>query len=147
MEKLMDQGKAASKTVLVKIQEAEANGGDIPSAFQALGSANEKSIALLLRAEAGQAQQVLIEESNPAFERLMSAISKMQQLIGRQEEAQTAASDAAGSRLQTTIFALVGIVIAGLIAVALLNRSRSRPRPAPNRVRRQARNCPLRAAP
>src|SRR5450432_4194498 len=33
MEKLMDQSSAASKTVLVKIQEAEANGGDIAAAF------------------------------------------------------------------------------------------------------------------
>jgi methyl-accepting chemotaxis protein len=120
MEKLMDQGKAAAKTVLVKIQEAGATEGDISSTFQALGSANEKSIALLLRAEAGQAQQVLIEESNPAFERLMSAISRMQQSISRREETETQATDDAGSRFQNTIFTLVGIVIAGLIAFALV---------------------------
>jgi hypothetical protein len=120
IEKLMDQSKAASKTVLAKIQEAGAGGGDIDSAFQALGSANEKSIGLVLHGDAGQSQQLLIEESNPAFERLTSAISKMQQLMSRQEVVETAASDAAGSRLEITIFALGGIVIAGLIAFALL---------------------------
>ena len=120
MEKLMDQGKSGSKTVQAKIQEAGAAGGEIASTFEALATANEKSTGLLLRGDAGQAQQVLIEEANPAYERLMSAIGKMQQLISRQEEAEQSAADASGTRLQITIFALVGIVIAGLIAFALL---------------------------
>jgi hypothetical protein len=40
MEKLMDQGKSASKTVVARIQEAGASGGEIGSSFEALGSAN-----------------------------------------------------------------------------------------------------------
>jgi methyl-accepting chemotaxis protein len=117
MEKLMDQGKSASKTVLAKIQEAGAT-GDVAAAFEALGSANEKTIGLLLHGDIGQAQQVAIEESNPAFDRLLSAIGKLEQQMRRQEEVEVAASDAAGRRLQTTIFSLVGILIAGLIAFA-----------------------------
>ena len=118
MEKLIDQGKSASKTVLAKIQEAGATGGEVASAFEALGSANEKSIGLLLHGDIGQAQQVRIEESNPAFERLLSAIGKLEQQMRRQEDAEVAASDAAGSRLQATIFSLVGVLIAGLVAFA-----------------------------
>lgn len=117
IEKLMDLSKSASKTVLAKIRETGAAGGDAASAFEALGSANEKCIGLLLRGEAGQAQEILIEESNPAFERLMSATGKMQQLVGRQEEAAAAASD---GYLQTIIFAMAGILIAGLIGFAVL---------------------------
>jgi hypothetical protein len=120
MEKLMDQGKSASKTVLAKIQEAGAAGSDIASAFEALSSANEKSIGFLLHGDAGQSQQVLIDDSNPAFERVVSSIGKMQQEMNRQEDAETAAADAASSRLQTTIFTLVGIAIAGLIFFSLL---------------------------
>jgi len=43
MEKLMDQTKSGSKTVLAKIQELGASGGEISSAFEALGTANERS--------------------------------------------------------------------------------------------------------
>ncbi len=117
MEKLIDQGKASSKTVLAKIQEAGAT-GDVAAAFEALASANEKTIGLLLHGDIGQAQQVAIEESNPAFDRLLSAIGKLEQQMRRQEEVEVAASDVAGRRLQTTIFSLVGILIAGLIAFA-----------------------------
>jgi methyl-accepting chemotaxis protein len=116
MEKLMDQGKAASKSAVAKIQEAGANGGGVASAFEALGGANDKSIGLLLHGDSAQSQQVLIEESNPAFERLMAAIGESQRELDRQEAAEVAASEASSSRLQNSIFALVGIVIAALIA-------------------------------
>ena len=118
MEKLIDQGKSASKTVLAKIQEAGATGGDVASAFEALSNANEKSIGLLLHGDIGQALEVKVVESNPAFERLLSAIGKLEQLMKRQEDAEVAASDAAGSRLQVTIFSLVAILVAGLVALA-----------------------------
>jgi methyl-accepting chemotaxis protein len=120
MEKLIDQNKAISTTVRAKLQEAGATGGDAATAFEALSSANEKSIGLLLHGEIGQSQQVLIEESNPAFERLMSALSKIQQMMNQQELVETAASDAAGGRLQLIIFVLTGVVIAGLIVFGLL---------------------------
>jgi cation transport regulator ChaC len=120
MEKLLDQSKSGSKTVLAKIQESGAAGGEIASAFEALANANEKIVGLLLHADAAQALQVKVEESNPAFEKLISAISNLQQVSTRQEESEVAISDASGNRLQITIFALVGIVIAGLIAFALL---------------------------
>ena len=67
MEKLMDQGKSASKTVLAKIQEAGATGGDVASAFEALGGANEKTIGLLLHGDIGQAQQVESRRVEPCF--------------------------------------------------------------------------------
>jgi methyl-accepting chemotaxis protein len=120
MEKLMDQSKSAATTVRAKIQEAGATGGDVATAFDALGSANDKSVQLLLHGEIGQSQQVLIEESNPAFERLMSAVSKMQQLMNQQEAAEMAASDTAAGRVQLTIFGLGGVVGAGLIVFAVL---------------------------
>ena len=120
MEKLMDLGKSWSKTALAKMQEAGAAGGEIAVAFEALGAANEKTIGLLLHGDAAQALQVKVEESNPAFESLMSAIGAMQQQMSRQEEAEVAAADASGRNLQISIFALVGIAITGLIAFALL---------------------------
>ena len=118
MEKLIDQGKSASKTVLAKIQEAGATGGEVASAFEALGTANEKMIGLFLHGDVGQALAVKVEESNPAFERFLSALGKREELMRRQEDAEVAASDAAASRLQTAIFSLVGVLIGGLIAFA-----------------------------
>ena len=116
MEKLMDQSKSASKSAGAKIQEAGATGSGVAAAFEALGGANDKSIGLLLHGESAQSQQVLIEESNPAFERLMAAIGELQREMNRRETAEMAASDAASSRLQNSIFGLVGIVIVVLIA-------------------------------
>jgi len=120
MEKLMDQGKSDSKTVLAKIQEAGAAGGEISTTFEALGASNEKIVDLILHGNAAQALQVKVEESNPAFEKVMSAISKTQQVLAREEESEVAKSDAAAGRRQVSIFVLVGIAIAGLIAFALL---------------------------
>ena len=120
MEKLMDQGKSDSKTVLAKIQDAGAAGGEISSTFEALGTSNEKIVGLILHGNTAQALQVKVEESNPAFERVMSAISKTQQVLAREEESEVAKSDVAAGRRQVSIFVLVGIVIAGLIAFALL---------------------------
>ena len=120
MEKIMDRSKSGSKTVRAKIQEAGAAAAEISSAFEALGTANEKIVELLLRADVAQALQVKVEESNPAFEKVMSAIGRTQQVLAREEESEVAISDAAASRLQASIFAAVGIVIAGLIALAFL---------------------------
>jgi methyl-accepting chemotaxis protein len=125
MEKLMDQGKSASKTVLAKIQEAGATDGDVATTFQALGGANERVIGLLLHGDLAQALQVKIEESDPAFERLLSAIGKVQQEMDRREAELAAAADAASARLQYGIFMLGGIVIAGLIGLALLSVRRT----------------------
>jgi methyl-accepting chemotaxis protein len=118
MAKLVDQGKSASKTVLAKIQEAGAAGGELASAFEALGRANDKMTGLYVHGDVARALEVKVEESNPAFERLLSTITKSEQLMRRQEDAEVAVSDAAGSRLQATIFTLVAILIAGLIVIA-----------------------------
>jgi methyl-accepting chemotaxis protein len=61
---------------------------------------------------------VLIEDSNPAFERLMATIGKVQQGMNRREAAETAVADAASGRLQIGIFCLDGMAITGLIVVA-----------------------------
>ena len=120
IEKLIDQSKSGLRAALARIQEAGDAGGEISSAFETLGTANEKIVGLLLHADAAQALRVKVEESNPAFEKVMSAIGKTQQVLAREEESEVAISDAAASRLQVSIFALVGIAIAGLIAFALL---------------------------
>jgi len=120
MEKLMEQNRAAAKAVAVRIRDAGDNAGELATAYEALNGSNEKSIEFLLRGDAGQAQQVLIENSNPAFERLTSAIGKLQRRMIRDAGAETTASDTAESRLQTTIFALVVVLNGILVALALL---------------------------
>ena len=86
----MDQSKSGSKTVLAKLQEAGPAAGEISSAFEALGTANEKIVGLLLHGDAARALQVKVEESNPAFEKVMSAIGKTQQVLAREEETEVA---------------------------------------------------------
>ena len=119
MEKLIEQGKGVTKTALGKIREAGAEQGEVASSFDALGRANAKGTDLLLKGDVVQAQQALIEESNPAFERLLTAIGKAQEAVSQKEKAVVAETEASSSRAQRVVFVLVGVVLAGLITCAV----------------------------
>jgi methyl-accepting chemotaxis protein len=119
LEKLIEQRKIIDKTAADKIREAGAADGDVGAAFQALTQANEKSVGFLLQGNFGMAQQTLIEESNPAFERLLAAIDKTRKAASEKDQAIAAEAEKSSRRAQVGIFILVGIVLAGLIAFAL----------------------------
>ncbi len=119
LEKLMDQSKAANQAASGRIREAGAENGEVAAGFQALTQANEKSVGFVLQGEFALAQRTLIEESNPAFERLFAAIDKMQKASAEKDDTVVANAEAAGSRMQTGIFIFVAAVVAALIAFAL----------------------------
>lgn len=120
IEKLINEDKVESKAAREAIRNAEGSGGEIAVAFETLERANEKCIGGLLKGDFGQAQETLIEEANPAFDRLFTAIGKTKDATSQRAGAAIAAAEVASSRAQVGIFILVGLVIAGLIAFAVI---------------------------
>ena len=119
IEKLLEQAQAAKKQAAAQIAQAGASRSDLAPAFQALDHANEKGIALLLRGDSGHAQQVLIEESNPAFERLFASIGKAQSATSAAASAALTDAAATGASARLAVFIVIGLLLAALIAAAI----------------------------
>ena len=119
LEKLLEQSKAFVKSATEKIQEGGAQDGEVGVSFQALTEANAKSVAAVLQGDFGQAQQVLLEESNPAFERVFAAIDKTQDASSERDKAMVADAESSTSRRQVTLFILMGVVLTSLVGFAL----------------------------
>jgi methyl-accepting chemotaxis protein len=119
LEKLLDEGKASSKTALERIREAGASEGEVAAEFEAVNRANERAVDLFLHGDIAQSQETLIAQSNPAFERLLAAIGKTQEAASRREDAIVAATEASNNRAQFAVFGLVGLVLLGLIGFSV----------------------------
>ena len=124
IENLIAQNKGAVQTVLEKIRDGGGSGGDVASIFADLVRANEKTSAFVLKGDYGRAEEVLIQESNPAFERLLAAIEKAQEAASRKEDQTAAEIEAANSRSQSAFLILTGIAVAGWIAFSLFRLRR-----------------------
>jgi hypothetical protein len=120
IEKLIQQRQSLTREALERIRDVGAGGGEVASAFEALGQANEKCTQALLHGETAMAQQLLIAESSPAFERLLTAIRTFQETSDGREEAARAEAKARSTRLQTVILVLVGMAVAGLVGFGVL---------------------------
>ncbi len=132
MEKLVEQDRSLTKMALERIREAGAEGGDVASSFSALQAANQKSAELVLHGDYALAQESLLEQSGPAFDRLIASIGQLQAAANRAEDAAVSEADARGKRAQAAIWALTAVVIAGLavFAVTLLRKVNARLRDA-----------------
>jgi methyl-accepting chemotaxis protein len=119
IDKLLEQGKQGVAAARVRIRETGIGQGDLDTAFGSLCQANEKITDLLLHADIGTAQEVLISEANPAFEKLLSAVGKLQDDWSASEQAQINQVAAAGRRVQVAVFTAIGLVVAALLGLAL----------------------------
>lgn len=115
LEQLLDQARELKKEVLRKIAEA---GGpsSVAAAFDALERANEGTAQAALHGEYALAQQGLIEDSSPAFDRLLSTIAALQQVSSRAEESAADEDAVRAKRAETAILVVVALALAGLIA-------------------------------
>ena len=120
IEQLVNQNQALTQTALARIREAGFAEGEVGVAFGALQQPNEQSTGFVLKSDYGRAQETLISESNPAFERLFAAIGKAHESLSRSGSAAVAETEASSSRAQLTVFAVCGIVVAGLITFAAI---------------------------
>src|ERR1700692_1947885 len=127
MEALIKQGQLLAKDAQAKVEQVAAGDSGVQVAFSALVKANQQVTNLVLQARNAESHQTIIEKSNPAFEALLGAINKYQNLLAEKLSDDAAAVRVRTARLETNIFAMViaGIVFLVVSGVALV-RSVSR---------------------
>ncbi len=120
IESLMAESKKATEQAAQRVLNANGAQAGISSAFDRLRAANEKSQQALMHGDYGQAQQSVIEESNPAFDELLQAIGKVREATRQSNEAAIGQSDLESSRLAWGLLVTVAIVLAVSIAFGAL---------------------------
>lgn len=114
IEKLIEQGKSLSATAGARLRKLGTDADAATAAFKKLGLANEKVTATLLLGDYARANQLLIEESNPAFGSLFDEIKKLRDT----ENARTAAVVArSAQRALSTQIIFVAIALTGIAAL------------------------------
>src|SRR6266567_1977444 len=104
MEKLIAEQKSLVSSAETGIGEARAHNADVSSEYHALVRANGQAAETVLRGDYAQAQQMLIEQSDPAFEALLKGIAKAQQEARRATDAETARAVERNSSSRLTIY-------------------------------------------
>ncbi len=107
IEKLIEGGQVAAKTARQQVNALGAGGAEIASAFEALASSSEKCTQQVLVGEFALAQRVLLEESNPAYERLLASVRRYQEAADARDRA-TVLQVQAGVRHSQLIVLLLG---------------------------------------
>ncbi len=108
LQKLLDQGEAAGKEVQQRIGNLT-GAGDVGAAFQSLTEKNNKVKDTLLRGEQALALQSFIEESNPAFEKILQAIEKYQTSVKQDADRQLGESTTRMKRLGVIVLLACGV--------------------------------------
>jgi methyl-accepting chemotaxis protein len=116
IEALMHQSEALATQAKGKIQAED--DGAISGVFDELLRANGEVSDLLMHAHNAESHQAIIEKSNPAFERLLSTISKYQDTLGQILDRRAEESRRQTRHLQILVYFGVGL---GMLFVSLLS--------------------------
>jgi len=125
IEALAGQSQELVKAARQQIGEL-GSGSEITSALDAMVRANEGAIQNFLHGDIAMAQKALIDESNPAFGKLLDAVGAFQRAADTRDSQALAQTDASASALQTTL-SLVALPLAaafvffGLVLVRRIN--------------------------
>ena len=76
IESLMNKSETLRKTARTRIKDLTDNDADITSSFEALVQADEHVKDLLLHARNAESHQAIVENSNPAFAKLLGSIQR-----------------------------------------------------------------------
>ncbi|MCW5982345.1 MAG: hypothetical protein KIT09_29940 [Bryobacteraceae bacterium] len=89
LEKLLAEDKKLRDEARERIRQSRDASGGLQKSFEALSAASEKLLGVLLLGEYAQAQQLFIEEANPAFDELLVSVHGHQKAErnGREEAA------------------------------------------------------------
>jgi methyl-accepting chemotaxis protein len=120
MESLISQNELLVKEASARVNQLAAGDDRLNASFGALALANQQVTGLVMQAHNAESHQAVIENSNPAFERLLGAINEHQKQGSRKLEEEAAGLRTRRARLESTIFALVIIGIISLIVVGLI---------------------------
>lgn len=114
LEQLIGGIETAIKESRERIQQASAANTEVASAFQAITEAGEKSRRAVLMGDYAQASETLIEQGNPAYERLCAAIDTLQDGSRKKYELVSSQAEARRSRVQYGIWLFV-IILTGAL--------------------------------
>jgi len=119
LEALIAQGETATQDVKAAVQQAGAGTEALAQHLTALGAANEKAKQAALLGQGAQANAIFINESNPAFERLLEEIRAYEgaALAALGHDASQAATRLEG--VQTGAAAVVAAVVLALTGLGL----------------------------
>ena len=120
IEALMAQNEALTKQAQAKLHETAGDDSGISSAFEELVRANGEVTDLLLHAHNAESYQAILEKSNPAFERLLGAISKHQEAIGQTLDRRAAEVNGRTRHAMVVVFGIVGSGIFMLCVLSLI---------------------------
>jgi len=110
IEALLKQKEALTADARTRLEQASAQGTEVEAGFTALVKINDEVINVLLHGEYARSQEMLIERSNPAFEKLLASITHFR------EETQHNLDQQTQKTLAQT--ATVAVAVALLVAVA-----------------------------
>ena len=120
LEKLIAEGDSTAKEALEAIRTAEAGETEVASSFQILIQANEKSRQRLLVGDLADAILTMMNESNPSFERLLSAIDTFQASCQRNLAAASLRAAAQSAGRQRIVWAGIAILVCVLAAAGAM---------------------------
>ncbi len=122
IEALMHQSEALASEGRSKIRNAAEGDSSIGSAFEELLRANAEVTDLLMHAHNAESHQAIIEKSNPAFERVLDAISKYQDRLGEMLDERAEKSKAHTRHLEIIVYLCIGLgmVLLSLVSVGLV---------------------------
>jgi methyl-accepting chemotaxis protein len=122
IEALVHQSAMLATQARSKIREAAKDDASIPAALDQLLRANGEVNDLLMHAHNAESHQAVIEKSNPAFERLLGAISNHQDEMGEMLDRRAEDSRLHIRNLETVVYFCVGssMLLLCLLSVALV---------------------------
>jgi methyl-accepting chemotaxis protein len=119
IEALMQRNQASVTQARTKIQEIAGNDTSISEPFDQLLQANGTVTDLLLHAHNAESHQAIIEKSNPAFERMLGAISRYQDELARMRNQRAAEAATRAHHLEIVVYLLVGLTLAAVCFFSL----------------------------
>ena len=120
IEGLMHQGEALATQAKKKIRKAAESDASISGAFDELLRANAEVTDLLMQAHNAESHQAIIEKSNPAFERLLGAISQYQDRLGQTRDRRVEEARARTRHLEVAVYFCVGLSMLFLILLSVV---------------------------
>ncbi len=122
IESLLKQRESLTAEARTRLEQASAQGTEVESELTQLVRVNEEVINVLLRGDYARSQEMLIERSNPAFEKLLASITQLREDEQRQIEEQTAGTLSQTARWAGAAAVMVAIGACLIVGLGLLLR-------------------------
>ncbi|HYA23753.1 MAG TPA: methyl-accepting chemotaxis protein [Terriglobales bacterium] len=116
MEALVRDIESRVAEAQARIRQVAGDDSAVASSFAALTRADDEVKAFALQGRNAESHQAMLEKATPAFESFLAAISAHQNTVDQKLEGDAIAVRKNGQRLEVTIFGVVAICVAVMIA-------------------------------